>query len=156
MSYSSQPLQHRTRMFARVIGPYLIAVAAAAALRPTEMKSMLALFEDNPLWSWVTGAFILLLGLVTIALHSYWHGVAAVVVSVVGWMVAVKGLMLVTFPHSYFGVADSAIDAVAWWQTGAAVYVFVGIYLTYVGWIPQRVRPSSQVAVSTSDIRRAA
>lgn len=56
-------------MFARVIGPYLIAIATAAALRPADMKPMLSLYGGNPLWAWVTGAFIFLLVLVTVALH---------------------------------------------------------------------------------------
>ncbi len=155
MNSSSTKLQYRTRMFARVVGPYLIAIATAAALRPTDMKAMLSLYEANPLWGWVTGAFIFLLGLVTIALHPYWRGAAAVIISVVGWLVAAKGLMLVAFPRSFFGIADSAIDAVGWWQGGAVVYVLAGVYLTYVGWIPQQARPKSQVT-STSDIRRAA
>lgn len=152
---SSQHPQYRTRMFARVVGPYLIAIATAAALRPADMKAMLSLYEANPLWGWVTGAFILLLGLVTIALHPYWRGAAAVIVSVVGWLVVAKGLMLVAFPSSYFGVADSAIGAVSWWQSGAVVYVLAGVYLTYVGWIPHGARQTSGVT-STSDVRRAA
>lgn len=141
---SPQHTHYRTRLFARVVGPYLIAIALAAALRPADMKEMLSLYEGNPLWSWVTGAFILLLGLVTIALHPYWRGAAAVIVSVIGWSIAAKGLMLVAFPRSYFGMADAAINAVGWWQSGAAVYALAGLYLMYVGWVPGRDRPVSE------------
>ena len=155
MSTTSQPPQYRTRMFARVMGPYLIVIAAAAALRPTDMKTMLSLYEGNPLWAWVTGAFILLLGLVTVALHPYWRGAAAVIVSVMGWLITVKGLMLVTLPRSYFGVADSAINAVGWWQCGAVVYALAGLYLTYVGWFPQRDRKASRSS-RVADMPRAA
>ncbi len=155
MNSSSQQLHYRTRMFARVVGPYLIVIASAAALRPADMKAMLSLYEGNPLWSWVTGAFILLLGLITIALHPYWRGAAAVIISVVGWLVAAKGLMLVAFPNSYLGIADSAIDAGGWWQIGAVVDVLAGVYLTFIGWIPQRAPRTSQVT-PTPDIRRAA
>ena len=42
---SSQHPQYRTCMFARVAGPYLIAIATAAALRPADMKAMLSLYE---------------------------------------------------------------------------------------------------------------
>jgi hypothetical protein len=152
---SSQEPEYRTRMFARVVGPYLIAIATSAALRPADMKAMLSLYEDNALWGWVTGAFILILGLVTIALHPYWRGAAAVIVSAMGWLAVAKGLMLVAFPRSYFGIADSAIGAVGWWQSGAVVYVLAGAYLTYVGWIRQGVRRTSKLT-STSDVRRAA
>src|SRR5690349_13073511 len=119
---SSRPLENRTRMFARVIGPYLIAIAAAVVLRPNDMKTMLAQFQVNQLWAWIVGAFVLLLGLIVIALHPYWRGAAAVIVSVLGWSVALKGLMLAVWPSTYFSMANSAIDAVAWWQSAAVGY----------------------------------
>jgi hypothetical protein len=153
---SSPQSRHRTRMFARVIGPYLAVIAAAAALRPTDMRAMLSGFEADPLWSWVTGAFILLLGLVVIALHPYWRGAAAIIVSVVGWVVAARGLWLVAFPHAYFSMVNSAVQATGWWRTGAAVEVLIGLYLAYVGWIPARSHSAPQPASSTPDLPRAA
>jgi hypothetical protein len=155
-SSQQQQHHHRTSMFARVVGPYLVIIAATAALRPIDMKALLSRFEANSLWAWVVGAFILLLGLVTIALHPYWQGAAAIIVSVVGWLVALKGLMLVAFAHTYFSIANSAIDAVGWWRGGAVVYGLIGLHLSYVGWMPQRTRPAPQAAASTHDIPRAA
>jgi hypothetical protein len=153
---SSHQTQNRTRMFARVVGPYLAIIAVTAALRPNDMRVMLSGFESDPLWSWITGAFILLFGLVVIALHPYWRGVAATIVSVVGWLVAVKGLLLVAGSHTYFSMANSAVDAMGWWRAGAVVEVLIGLYLAYVGWIPARARPASQPASSTPDLPRAA
>lgn len=153
---SSHQSHNRTRMFARVVGPYLAIIAATAALRPTDMQALLSKFEADPLWSWVTGAFILLIGLVVIALHPYWRGAAAIIVSVVGWIVAAKGLSLVAFPHNYFSMANSAVNAVGWWRAGAVVEVLIGLYLAYVGWMPPRTHPVSKPASSTPDLHRAA
>ncbi len=143
-------------MFARVMGPYLAIIAATAALRPNDMRAMLSAFESDPLWSWVTGAFILLFGLVVIALHPYWRGAAAIIVSGLGWLVALKGLFLVAGSHTYFSMANSAVDAMGWWRAGAAVEVLIGLYLAYVGWNPARTRPMSQRATSAPDLPRAA
>ncbi len=153
---SSHQLQNRTRLFARVMGPYLAIIAASAALRPNAMRSMLSGFEADPLWSWVTGAFIMLLGLTVIALHPYWRGAPAIIVSAFGWLVAVKGLFLVVGSHTYFSMANSAVDAMGWWRTGAAVEVLIGLYLAYVGWMPERTHLVSQQASSTPDLPRAA
>jgi hypothetical protein len=153
---SSEQSQRRTRMMARVVGPYLVIIAATAALRPTDMRTMTSQFEANPLWAWVVGAFILLLGLVAIALHPYWRGAAAILVSAVSWLVAIKGLFLVAFPLTYFSMTDSALDAVGWWRGGAVVEVLIGLYLAYVGWMPSRTRPESEEAGSTRDLPRAA
>jgi len=143
-------------MFARVVGPYLAIIAATVALRPNDMRAMLSGFESDPLWSWITGAFILLFGLVVIGLHPYWRGVAATIVSVVGWVVAIKGLFLVAGSHTYFSMANSAVDAIGFWRAGAVVEVLIGLYLAYVGWIPARTRLVPQPASSTPDVPRAA
>lgn len=154
---SSQESQIRTRMFARVVGPYLVIIAATAALQPNDMRALLSGFEANPLWSWVTGAFILLLGLMVIALHPYWRGTAAAIVSALGWLVALKGLFLVAFPHAYFSMANPAVDAMGWWRGGAVVEVLIGLYLTYVGWMAARSHPASHQASSQpKDLPRAA
>jgi hypothetical protein len=93
---------------------------------------------------------------VAIALHPYWRGAAAITVSVVGWLVALKGLFLVAFPLTYFSMANSAIDAVGWWRGGAVIDALIGLYLAYVGWMPARTRPESPAASSTRDLPRAA
>jgi hypothetical protein len=143
-------------MFARVMGPYLAIIAATAALRPTAMRAMLSGFEADPLWSWITGAFILLFGLIVIALHPHWRGAAAIIVSALGWLTALKGLSLVAGPHTYFSMANSAVQAMSWWRAGAAIEVAVGLYLAYVGWVPARTRPAPQAAKSAPDLPRAA
>ncbi|HTZ15820.1 MAG TPA: hypothetical protein VMC78_19790 [Mycobacterium sp.] len=117
---------------------------------------MLSAFEADPLWSWVTGAFILLFGLVVIALHPYWRGAAAIIISALGWLVAVKGLLLVAGPHTYFSMANAAVEAMTWWRAGAVVEVVIGLYLAYVGWVPARTLPVPQPASSTPDLPRAA
>jgi hypothetical protein len=71
-------------MFARVLGPFLVVVTATAVARTSDMRTLLSAFGANFVWPWVTGAFILLSGLVVVALHQYWRGVAAVIVSVLG------------------------------------------------------------------------
>ena len=147
-------------MFARVMGPYMAIIAVIAALRPDELRVMLSKFEADPLMSWVAGAFTLLLGLVVVALHPYWRGGAALIVSVVGWLVAVQGMLLVAGSHAYFAVADSAVDTMGWARAGAAAEVLIvlyfGLYLSLVGWVPGRTRAVSQPASSTPDLPHAA
>lgn len=143
-------------MFARVMGPYLAVIAASAALRPKDMRSMLSGFEADPLWSWVTGAFIMLFGLTVIALHPHWRGAPAILVSALGWLVAVKGFVLVVGAHTYFSMANSAVDAMGWWRSGAAVEVLIGLYLAYVGWMPDRTETAARQTKSVPDLPRAA
>lgn len=155
MKSSRQP-QVDTRLFARAMGPYLVIIPAAAAVHPSEMRTLLSDFAANPLWFWVTGAFVLLFGLVVIALHQHWHGAPAITVSALGWVVALKGLFLVAFPQTYMSAADAAMDAVSWWRVGCTVVALVGVYLTYVGWVPVRSGPAPRAATAAPDLPGAA
>jgi hypothetical protein len=139
---SSERLQTRTRMFARVLGPYFLFVPATIAARWSYMQTLLSEFGANPMWPWLYGAILVMSGLVIIAFHQYWRGAAAIFVSLLGWFLAVRGVLLMAVPQTY----ETAANAVEGPVASALVRVFfvglalVGLYLTYVGWIGSRDR----------------
>ncbi|MCV7123372.1 hypothetical protein [Mycobacterium lacus] len=148
--------QARTRMFARVLGPFLVIVDVIAVARASDMRSLISQFEANSLWAWVAGAFILVFGLVIVAGHQYWRGAAAIIVSLLGWLVTLRGLFLLAFPKAVASVANAMIGAQAWWVALCVVFTLVGLYLTYVGWAPTPSRPTQQTARVNPDLPRAA
>ncbi|HEY1439669.1 MAG TPA: hypothetical protein VGF65_02240 [Mycobacterium sp.] len=143
-------------MFARVLGPFFVIVAATTVARASDMRILLSDFEANAAWPWVTGAFLLLASLVIIALHQYWRGAAAITVSVVGWFLALRALFLMAFPHAFMAAANAAIGAAALWVSVDIFIGLVGLYLTYVGWSPAPSQPVAQAETSTPDLPRAA
>ncbi|MGO8768229.1 MAG: hypothetical protein ACLQIK_27170 [Mycobacterium sp.] len=148
-------VEARTRTFARIIGPYLVVVTATAVAHARVLRALLTTFQANPMWPWLTGAFVLPMGLIVVTLHRHWRGAAAALVSGVGWLTALKGLLLMVIPETYVSAADSALGASGWWRAPLVVVGLVGLYLTYVGWVaaPGRLRPE---AGSTGHLRPAA
>ena len=136
---TSEQAQIRTRMFARVLGPFFTIVPTTVAVRGSYMQTLFTEFKANPMWPWLFGAILLIAGLVIIAFHQYWRSPAAIIVSVVGWFLAIRGVLLLTVPGAY----DAAGNAV--YQSGATAVIWVvficlalsGLYLTYVGWKPE-------------------
>ena len=136
---ASEQSQIRTRMFARVLGPFLTIVPTTVAVRGSYMQTLFNEFKANPMWPWLYGAILLMGGLVIIAFHQYWRSPAAIIVSVVGWFFAIRGVLLLTVPRAY----DAAGNAV--YSSGASAVIWVlficlasaGLYLTYVGWKPE-------------------
>jgi hypothetical protein len=155
MTASAQP-QSATRMFARVLGPFLVIVDIVAVVRAPEMRALVTEFAMNPLYSWVAGAFILLFGLIVIAGHQYWQGFAAIVVSLLGWLIALRGLLLLAFPNTLASLADSMIRLQASWIALCIVFALIGAYLTYAGWISPTSRPTPKQTSATPDLPRAA
>jgi hypothetical protein len=150
--------QIRTHMFARVLGPYFLIVPATIAARGSYMRTLFSEFGANPMWPWLYGAILLMSGLVIIAFHQYWRGVAAIIVSLLGWFLAVRGVLLLAVPQTYDSAADAFTGPVAY----GLVRVFfvglalVGLYLTYAGWIATSRRPESQPATAAQDRPHAA
>ena len=114
------PAQERTRMFARVLGPFFTIVAIAVAVRAPDMRHLLSEFTASDVWPWVTGAFILMGGIAIVAFHQFWRGAAAIIISVLGWALVARGIILLAFPDVFASLADRMIGAVGVWQ---AVYV---------------------------------
>ena len=154
---ATPPIQPRTRLFARVLGPYLVIAALTMFGRAAYMRTMIDTFTADAVWPWVAGAFVLPIGLVVIALHPYWRGPAATIVSLLGYVTAFKGIALMAFPQSYLSMGHTVVNAAPWWQAIAVVFVVIGLYLTCVGWIPARNRQGSdQSAGTTPELHRAA
>ena len=100
--------QVRTRAFARVIGPWLVIVPGIIALRAPGMAAFAAEFFKSALFVWFAGALLLFAGLLIIAFHQYWSSVAAVLISVFGWILALRGLVLMAAPELYERAAPLA------------------------------------------------
>jgi uncharacterized membrane protein len=126
-------------MFARVLGPFFTIFAIDDAVRRSYMRTLFTEFKANPMWPWLFGVILLVAGLVVIAFHQYWRSPAAVIVSVMGWFFAIRGVLLLTVPQ----VSNAAPDAVH--SSGATAVIWVesiclalaGLFLTYVGWKPE-------------------
>lgn len=131
--------QVRTRMFARALGPFFTIVPTTVAVRGSYMRTLFTEFKANPMWPWLFGAILLIGGLVIIAFHQYWRSPAAIIVSVVGWFLAIRGVLLLTVPAAY-DAAGAVYAVVAIWVVFLCL-ALSGLYLTYVGWKPQPGTP---------------
>ena len=155
---SSEQSQIRTRTFARAFGPFFVIVPSIIAVRATSlMKNLLSEFAADPMWQWVLGAFLLLGGSIIIALHQYWRSAAAIIVSLLGWFLAVRGVLILVVPQTYVSAGNAmehgAVPLVRAIFIGLAL---VGLYLTYVGWIAAPSRPESATVNPTQDRGHAA
>lgn len=149
MSTSEQP-QIRTRMLARVLGPFFTIEPITVALRGSYVRTLFTEFKANPMWPWLFGTILLIAGVAIIAFHQYWRSPAAIIVSVVGWFLAIRGVLLLTVPLAY----DAAGNAI--YSSGATAVIWVlficlaaaGLYLTYVGWKPESRTPKAVVGAT--------
>jgi uncharacterized protein YjeT (DUF2065 family) len=136
---ATQESRAPTRAFARVIGPWLVIVPGVIVLRASEMGALASEFFKSELFAWFAGALLLFGGLLIIAFHQVWSNVAAVLISLFGWILALRGLVLMAAPELYERAAMS-MDATPLVRLLFGVLVAIGLYLTYVGWLAKPSR----------------
>jgi hypothetical protein len=129
--------QARTRAFARVMGPWLVIVPGIVALRASGMEALASEFFKSILFEWFAGALLLFGGLLIIAFHQYWSSAAAVLISLFGWVLGLRGLVLMAAPDLYERAAMS-MDSIPLVRLVFGVLVAIGCYLTSVGWLAKR------------------
>jgi hypothetical protein len=135
--------QARTRAFARVIGPWLVIVPGIIALRAPDMGPLAADFFKSNLFVWFAGALLLFVGLLVIAFHQYWSGVAPVLISLFGWVLMIRGLILMAAPHLYERIGKP-METTLLIRFIFGVLIAIGLYLTYVGWLARPAAPAGR------------
>jgi hypothetical protein len=131
----------RTRIFARVIGPYLVIAPSILAVRAPNIGTIAAAFFGNEALVWIMGAMLLFGGLVIIANHQYWSSLAAVLISLFGWFLALRGVLLLAMPELIASGAAAAAAMMPLVRAGLAVVVLIGLWLTFAGWIARPRAP---------------
>jgi hypothetical protein len=124
----------RTRMLARVAGPYLAIMGLTIALNAHLFALILPNFmQDRPLVL-TSGAFVLILGLVVIALHHHWSSPPAIAISLIGWAAAVKGALLMLAPELGAALTVIVVRMPPVLLIIALVMIAFGAWLSLVGW----------------------
>jgi hypothetical protein len=134
----------RTRAFARVIGPFVAVATLIIAIRLPDLTGLVDDLFANAVMPWILGATMLIAGLVVIAFHQYWRGVTAVLISLFGWFVALRGVTMMAFPSAIETGAGDALASPGLLLTARVFFVLMtamGLWFTYVGWIAPKRRP---------------
>jgi hypothetical protein len=132
---ATQESKARTRAFARVMGPFLVIVPGTVMVRAPDMGTALTDFFDNAALVWITGGLLLFSGLLIIAQHQYWSSLAAVLISLFGWYLALRGLVLLAAPQLIERAAGAAMNMMPIVRIGYGLVFLIGLWLTFAGWI---------------------
>ena len=124
-----------TRVMARILGPFMAIIGCAVALRADAMTLILPGFlKDAPLVL-ITGVFTLALGLVIIVAHQRWDSAAAIVISVLGWITAIRGALLLLASDFVATVAPYVVHSRGALMLIGGVIALIGLWLTRMGWL---------------------
>ncbi|MFZ2028916.1 MAG: hypothetical protein WAU68_01290 [Vitreimonas sp.] len=127
-----------TRGFAKGLGIFLILFGLGIAVRGDILFMLVPAFmQDGPL-VFVTAVFGLGIGCAMVAAHHHFNSLAALLITVFGWITLIRSAILLFAPQIVSQVASVAMRIPGIPLIPAAIAVLIGIYLTYVGWFAAR------------------
>lgn len=124
-----------TRFLSRLLGVYCLIVGLIMLVhKESTVATVTALLRDPPL-VYVLGVIVLFAGLAMILVHNRWSGgVVPVLVTVVGWLTLVKGVVLIGWAPA--GAADVYLVQLRYVQLYylySVITLALGAVLTYAG-----------------------
>jgi hypothetical protein len=123
-----------SKILSRIIGPVLIIPAIGIFLNFSAYQGLIGEFIRSAALCYLGGFMALLMGLVILQFHNKWEASWSVLITILGWIILIKGLVLVLFPGA----------VIAWWHALTAspvglivslvISCAVGIFLTVKGY----------------------
>jgi uncharacterized membrane protein len=124
----------RTIFLARLIGLFALIQAAAMILHKEAMvDAMNGVMGNRPLLL-VLGLIALAAGLAMVLAHNVWSGGALpVVVTLIGWIVLIRGVLILLLPADALARLFEAVRFGRMFYVYAALALVLGVYLTWAG-----------------------
>jgi vacuolar-type H+-ATPase subunit I/STV1 len=125
----------RTFFLSRLFGLYYILAALSMVIhKQTTVETVTALLHNSPVM-FLLGIITLVAGLAMVLAHNIWSGGAlAVIVTLIGWITLIKGLLFLFLPPEMdAGFFLSRLHYEQFFYLYAGVSFVLGVYLTYGG-----------------------
>src|ERR1700686_5276611 len=87
-----------SKMIAGLIGPTLVAIAAPLLINFGSSPALAEQFSRDPALIFVSGVLVFVAGIAIVRVHNIWAGGWPVLVTVLGWLAVLGGLVRMLFP----------------------------------------------------------
>lgn len=125
-----------TLILSKVIGITFVVFAAGVALNLNIYTSVVRRIIENPLLLFMVGSVDLILGLLIVMVHNDWSYSWTVLVTIVGWLLVVRGFIRIVFPRVVLAIARKMEGKFRWTLALSAAATFAyGGALLYFAWM---------------------
>jgi hypothetical protein len=120
-----------SKTIAGLIGPTLVALAAALLINLSSISALVEPVSHDPALVLVSGVLSFVAGLAVVRVHNHWSGDWAVLVTILGWLLLIGGLVRMLFPIWLAGMAATLGQRTGFIAGEAVVLLLIGAFLSY-------------------------
>ncbi len=123
-----------SKTIAALLGPTLVATAVMVLVNLGEMPALIDELSKNPMLVVLAGYAAFVPGLAIVYFHNRWTGGWPVLVTVIGWLWLIVGLVRMVFPIQLSAMAARLSPAInVFLPIVAIVFLLIGGFLTFKG-----------------------
>ena len=125
-----------SKLIAGLIGPLLAAMGVAMLINRNLFPSMIGEVAHNYALIFLSGILTLLAGLAIVRVHNVWTGGWHVLITALGWLAVVSGLVRMWLPQGAAPIAEAFSGSAASLAIGGLVMLALGAFPSYKAYGP--------------------
>lgn len=133
VAYSLRGFMDISIYLARIIGITFILLYGGFLLNNKYYLSHIGSLSKQPFIILLSGLLSLVFGLIILQLHSSWTADWRSLITVIGWLFILSGVMRLLFPNFVMRSAESIHKHISFLNTSTMIMFLIGIYLAYIG-----------------------
>ncbi len=122
-------------LLAKIIGPLLFIVGLGLLINMEHYRRMMTDFGASPLSIYMAGTTALLLGLLIVTFHNVWEPQWPVIITILGWLTLIKGVIRVVAPKFVQHRAEHYARNTTAVTTSALILLVLGSVLIFFGYL---------------------
>ncbi len=120
-----------TLFLSQLIGPIGVITALMILFNKKGLADMIKGLEKEPLALYMAAITTLVASLALVLSHNVWNNAAETIISLIGWLGLIKGILLMIAPDHLISFSKSMMEKI---MLGGIFWLVLGGYLTYVGY----------------------
>ena len=124
-----------TLFLAQIMGIYFLVAGIVVLLNPERMRKAMKEAMQSYLLPYFDGAIALIVGLLIVLTHNIWDGLLETLVSLVGWIAIVEGVLMLLLPHKTISRMMEAFMGAQMARLMGVATVVLGLYFVYQGFL---------------------
>jgi hypothetical protein len=125
-----------SKTIAALMGPLLAAMGVAMLINRNLLPTIVGEVAHNYALIFLSGILTLLAGVAIVRVHNVWSGGWRVIITVLGWLAVVSGLVRMWFPQGPAPIAEAFAGNSASILIGGLVMLALGAFLSYEAYGP--------------------
>jgi F0F1-type ATP synthase membrane subunit a len=123
-----------SKILARIVGPTMIVPAIGIFLNFGVYQRLIEDFGKSPGLCYLGGLMGFLMGLLVLQFHNRWEAGWPVIITILGWITLIKGLVLMLFPGSMINLWHPLTASPTALIVSFVISLAIGIFLTVKGY----------------------